>query len=166
MFLLFQIITMNNKILLWTAIPIAILVIILTNTMFRANKSQEHPVSMTGAQIREIPKVSSDIRIVVPTENQIVGQSIEVKGEARGTWFFEAAASIYVFHEDGRLLGEGIAFTTGDWMTEDFVPFKGEVILHDAPQGKGRVVFSNANPSGLGEYDRSVEVAVTFGDTQ
>lgn len=98
-----------------------------------------------------------------PKSGQTVSEPITLSGEARGYWFFEATAPVTVTNWDGLILGEGYITAEGDWMTEDFVPFTGE--LSFTPEittysATGTLIFSKANASGLPEHDRAFEMNV------
>src|ERR1035437_886872 len=53
-----------------------------------------------------------------------VGSPLEINGEARGTWYFEASFPVKIYDSNGKLLGSVPAQAQSDWMTENFVPFK------------------------------------------
>lgn len=71
-----------------------------------------------------------------------------VTGKAVGNWYFEATAPMYIYANDGTPLGGNYMRAQGEWMTESFVDFKGEIppfLTHGAK--KGYVLFENSNPS-------------------
>ena len=63
------------------------------------------------------------IRLTTPLPNESVANPLEVSGEARGYWFFEASFPVVLTNWDGLIIAEGIATADVDWMTEEFVPF-------------------------------------------
>jgi hypothetical protein len=102
------------------------------------------------------------ITIESPLLNEAISSPMRVSGRARGNWYFEATFPIDVLDQDGALLGQGYAQAEGEWMTEEYVPFSGEITFK-APQGEdGSVVFHKDNPSGLPEFDDSVSIPVKF----
>jgi len=103
------------------------------------------------------------IRVDCPRPNQIVQSPLIVRGEARGTWFFEAVFPIILTDWDGRIIGEGYATAKENWMTEDFVPFEG-ILNFTKPSYKnnGALILRKDNPSGLPEYDDALEIPVLF----
>lgn len=112
----------------------------------------------------------SDLILVeYPKAGNKISSPLIVKGKARGTWYFEASFPIVIVDWDGKIIGEGHAEAIGDWMTEDFVPFKG-VINYTRPENmkagtyseRGAVIFKNDNPSGDPAKDKAVEVPVIF----
>jgi hypothetical protein len=87
---------------------------------------------------------------------------LKVSGEARGFWFFEASFPVSLVDEKGKSLGEKFATADGDWMTEKYVPFSGEINFTVATDTLGFVVFRKDNPSGDPERDAEVRVPVVF----
>lgn len=85
-----------------------------------------------------------------------------VKGQARGTWYFEAEFKVLLKDKDNNVLTQSQATAQGPWMTEDFVPF--EATLHfDLPDDEsGYLVFQKANPSDMQEHDRSYAIPLIF----
>ncbi len=81
-------------------------------------------------------------------------------GEARGGWFFEASFPVRVEDANGTVLGSGIATATGDWMTNELVPFSGTIELDVPATDTGVVIFEKDNPSGLPENGGRLEVPV------
>jgi hypothetical protein len=90
--------------------------------------------------------------------------SMIVTGEARGNWYFEASFPVKVYDSNNVLVGSGIATAEGEWMTEEYVPFKAIVpITSTAPlTDTGTVVLEKDNPSGLPENDNSLTVPVNL----
>lgn len=110
------------------------------------------------------PGLPDLITISSPTTGSKITSPLVATGSARGTWYFEASFPIEVRDAAGNVIGQGHAEAQGDWMTEDFVPFKSVAITFTAqPAGStGTVVFKNDNPSGDPARDKSVSVPVTF----
>lgn len=103
------------------------------------------------------------IRVDTPARAETVTSPIQLSGEARGQWFFEANASVVVTDWDGRIIGESYITADEDWMTESFVPFSGTVsyeLPEESYSASGTVIFQRANPSGLPENDAAVEIPV------
>ncbi len=105
------------------------------------------------------------IVVTSPTRDTAVDSPLVVTGLARGTWYFEASFPIVVVDWDGLIIGEGYAEAQSDWMTEDFVPFKGTVsftVPENTPYRRGAIIFKKDNPSGEPERDDALEIPVTF----
>lgn len=112
------------------------------------------------------------IKVTYPEPLADVVSPLEVRGEARGSWFFEGDFPIVVVDWDGRIISESYASFIHDpndpestWMTTEFVPFEGTVEF-DLPEGsyskRGSIIFQKDNPSGLPEHDDALEIPIMF----
>ncbi len=116
------------------------------------------------SETSEEPGISNDLIVVTsPRVGEQVANPIELKGMARGYWFFEASAPVVVTNWDGLIIGEGIITADGEWMTEDFVPFTG-TLSYELPANSysatGTLIFKKDNPSGLPENDEAYEMSI------
>lgn len=102
------------------------------------------------------------IRVQKPGPNELVQSPLEIEGEARGYWFFEASFPIRLIDENGRELGVGIAQALSDWMTEDFVSFKANLEFQPPTTKKGTLILEKDNPSGLPENSDELRIPVAF----
>lgn len=112
-----------------------------------------------------INEKSGLIRVTTPQPFESISSPMQVSGEARGYWFFEATFPLVVVDWDGRIIGQGYATAQDEWMTEEFVPFTGEVTFTlpgDTPYRRGALIFQKDNPSGLPEHDDALEIPVVF----
>lgn len=103
------------------------------------------------------------VKVTEPRPGEKAASPLNIQGEARGYWFFEASFPVKLFDEQGTQLAHGLAQAQGEWMTEDFVPF--EATLNFAvPAGakKGNLILEKDNPSGLPENADSFRVPVRF----
>lgn len=105
------------------------------------------------------------IRITSPLSGTLVSSPVSIKGEARGTWFFEASFPITILAKDGTVLKESFAQAEGEWMTESFVPFSTSITFDAKGNTEGIIRFKKDNPSGDPERDQSVDIPVLFGTT-
>lgn len=105
-----------------------------------------------------------EIRVSSPVVGQVITSPFTVTGEARGSWFFEATAPMVVVDWDGRIIGEGYVTAVGDWMTDEFVPFEGEVTFTPdiSVSSAGALILQKSNASDLPENDAAVEIAISF----
>lgn len=124
------------------------------------------PVSLEPEQ--KPAELADKIVVASPLPESTVSASpIIIKGRARGTWFFEASASVDIVNWDGLIIGKG--YVTVDegysWMTTDFVPFTGSV-TYDAtkltPYKYGWIIMRKDNPSGEPQFDASLEFKILF----
>ena len=114
------------------------------------------------------PLVYKDlIKITDPVGDQGVVNPIIVRGEARGNWYFEASFPITVTNENGSILAESFAQAQGEWMTTEYVPFEGKIIItSDKVPATGSniiIIFRKDNPSGLPENNDSISLKVKYG---
>jgi hypothetical protein len=107
------------------------------------------------------------IRVYGPKPLSVITSPLTVWGEARGSWFFEGDFQVTLVDWDGRIIAESYATTKGDWMTKEFVPFKGTVEFENPSNEanfskRGALIFQKANPSGLPENADALEIPVLF----
>ena len=102
------------------------------------------------------------LTIETPLANTVVTSPLTVKGQARGTWFFEASFPVKVLDADKKELGAGVAHAQGEWMTENFVPFEATIEFTKGAAKNGFIIVAKDNPSGLPENDASFELPVKF----
>lgn len=96
------------------------------------------------------------IKVELPFPGAVTGKEFSVIGKARGTWYFEASFPVKVLDKDGKVLFRGPAQAQGEWMTQDFVPFKIDIKVPQSYVGPARLVLENDNPSGLPENEKSI----------
>jgi hypothetical protein len=107
------------------------------------------------------------IRLSSPRPNEYVRSPLEVRGVARGSWFFEASFPLVVTDGNGKIIGQGYATAQDNWMTEDFVSFVGTVLFDTAEiqstySGKGTLILQKSNASGLSEHNDALEIPIVF----
>lgn len=105
---------------------------------------------------------SEGILIESPKENEKIKSPLKISGQARGDWFFEGQFTAEVYDKNENLLGIGILTAKGDWMTENFVPFEGELEFSQPKTQNGKLRFLSANPSGLAENQKIFEIPIQF----
>ncbi len=102
------------------------------------------------------------IKVSLPTTNQVVKSPLLIKGEARGTWYFEASFPVQIVDANGNILGSAIAQAQSDWMTENFVPFNAMITFSTPPTENGMLILKKDNPSGLPEHDDELRIPIRF----
>ena len=108
--------------------------------------------------------ISDDMIIVEsPQKNAVVVSPLEVRGKARGSWFFEASFPIKLLNSGRKIIAQGIAQAEGEWMTQDFVPFHATLIFTTYKGDMGTLILEKDNPSGLREFDDKREIPLKFG---
>ena len=108
------------------------------------------------------PGEEEGILVSLPKANEKIASPLVIQGEARGFWFFEAEFLAELYDSEGILLGAAILRAEEDWMTEDFVSFKGGLSFIEPSSSSGTLKFLSANPSGLPEHQRIYEVSINY----
>ena len=102
------------------------------------------------------------IRVTNVKPNQIVASPLTVEGEARGYWFFEASFPARLFDANGSELIVIPAQAQGEWMTENFVPFRVTLTFPPPETETGTLVLEKDNPSGLPEHADELRIPIRF----
>lgn len=118
-----------------------------------------------GPTENEMVQIHEDVRLMTPRAGETVRSPLVVKGEAAG-WYFEASFPVKLISPSGKVLAQAPAQAQGDWMTTNFVPFEARLEFISTEEGMGKLVLEKDNPSGLPQYDESVEVLVKFTKTE
>lgn len=106
------------------------------------------------------------VRVRAPSPKETVESPLQVEGEARGGWFFEASFPISLLSEDGNVIAEHYATAEDEWMTEEFVPFSAEILFSHPGEGSGWLILHRSNPSGLPEREEELRIPVRFADAE
>lgn len=110
-----------------------------------------------------IASKSDLVRLFNPRPLDTLGTKVEINGEARGTWFFEATFPVRIEDSNGKVIASHYVQANGEWMTENFVPFNGSIELgENIPAGKGYLILEKSNPSGLIEHADELRVPILF----
>lgn len=104
---------------------------------------------------------ADDIKVEIPFPDAVTGKSFAVIGQARGPWFFEASFPIVLLDSEGNELAVAVAQAEGEWMTEEFVPFRADITVPESYTGPAALLLKKDNPSGLPEHDASVSFPIT-----
>lgn len=107
-------------------------------------------------------RASPDMIVVeLPFPGAVTGKEFSVVGRARGQWFFEASFPMELRDKDGNVIAVGYSQAQGEWMTEEFVPFKGELKVPQSYIGPATLVLMKDNASGLPEHDAWISFPIT-----
>lgn len=109
---------------------------------------------------------NAEVVVFSPKPNQVIKTPLAIEGKARGYWFFEASFPVRLLDDSGKEIATGIMQAQDDWMTMDFVAFKGELNFISSKTSNGTLVFQKDNPSGLPENDKEFKIPVTIGATE
>jgi hypothetical protein len=105
------------------------------------------------------------IRLADPKANDIIGGNpIVGRGQARGSWFFEASFPVRLEDANGRVLAQTQAQAEGDWMTSDFVSFTFSLSFQLTHNQSYWLVLERDNPSGQPSTTQALRVPVRTGN--
>jgi len=102
------------------------------------------------------------ISVASPVAGAMVTSPLEVTGQARGYWFFEASFPVELQDANGQQIANNTASAQDDWMTEEFVPFKTTLTFDKPATATGNLILHKDNPSGLPEKEDSITIPVKF----
>ncbi|KKR14678.1 MAG: hypothetical protein UT42_C0021G0002 [Candidatus Falkowbacteria bacterium GW2011_GWA2_39_24] len=152
----------------WKRITITLLLALII-AGFIAYILTTQPSAPTNQPTTEEPVIKATliykdlVRLETPQPETIITSPLVIKGEARGTWFFEASFPVVLTDWDGLIIAQGIATAQSNWMTEDYVPFTAELTFDRPSYGdRGALILQKDNPSGLPEHDDALEITVYF----
>jgi hypothetical protein len=114
------------------------------------------------ASLKFGPDKSDLIKVETPQAGQAITSPLVIKGQARGSWYFEAVFPIVLRDAAGQEVARAQGHATGDWMTTDFVPFEATLTFTAPTTATGTLVFEKDNPSGLPENDDQLVIPVSF----
>ena len=124
--------------------------------------AEQNPLAATS----ETPPADREIIL----ENIVTGTTVssprEIRGQAKGSWYFEAIFPVRLLDGNGREISLTQANAQSDWMTDDWVKFKATLDFLPPETKEGTLILQNDNPSGLPENDRRVEIPIKFGEAK
>lgn len=111
----------------------------------------------------------SDIQVAAPAPGTVVTSPLQLSGEAKGSWYFEASAPVEIRDWQGNMIAQSFVTAQGDWMTVNFVPFTGTITFTSpytpgdpVTWKQGTLVFKKDNPSGLPQNDDQISIPIQF----
>ncbi len=120
------------------------------------------PAPTTGCGQTSNGNQENEIIVDTPKANQIVASPIELTGQARGSWFFEANAPVKLIKENGEQIATSRIEPVGEWMTTEFVPYRGLIEFEVTATTSAILVMQNDNPSGLPENAKELRIPLTL----
>jgi len=115
--------------------------------------------------IRVVPQGdcrSDQIVLTAPARDAVLTSPLEIRGRARGTWFFEGDFPLVLLDGRGDAVAQGFATAEGEWMTNEFVPFSAVLRFEPPDPGRGRLILKKDNPSDRRDLDDALVVPVGF----
>ena len=138
-------------------IGLTLISLVIGGVFYFSNRPAEQ--RQTPAQQKPL---SDLIKVKNPIANQLISSPLTIEGEARGYWYFEASFPVQILDANRRPIANHYAQALGEWMTEEFVPFRSVVEFQPPATNAGFLVLHKDNPSGLPEHDRSIEIPIRF----
>ena len=133
------------------------------NPVMESSPRQCSSDGQTFVEETEEDLISNDkIQVEYPTSGETITSPFELRGLARGPWYFEATFSAELVDANETILTELPVMAEGDWMTEDFVPFSAMISFNKPQTDTGKLILRKANASGLPENDDFIEIPVAF----
>jgi hypothetical protein len=124
------------------------------------SRNSEAPANQKQFKSDKNASAEKGIRIENPTAGSTVSFPIEITGEAKGNWFFEAEFTVRLV-QNGNELALAIVKAQDEWMTSDYVPFSATMNFDtEGHTGEASLVFKNSNPSGNPELDKEFTIPV------
>ena len=121
------------------------LLIALSFTSCAQKKSSTVPEEKPDYQI-SIDAKKDLIVLDSPKPNEVITSPLIITGKARGPWYFEASFPLKLLDADRKEIARGMARAQSDWMTEDFVPFKAELVFPPAQTALHSFVQDTVGP--------------------
>jgi hypothetical protein len=119
------------------------------------------PINGSAENPSALPQ-SDEIKIVRPLAGEKIVSPVEISGQARGQWFFEASFPIKLVDASGKVVAQGTARAESDWMTTDWVDFIAQLEFARPATETGTLVFQNDNPSGLAQNAKQYSLPIKF----
>jgi len=122
------------------------------------------PNKVLNIRSEDLELKNKAVNVKYPAEWSFISSPVEIRGEARGYWFFEGDFPVVLNDNSGNILAKGNAKAQGGWMTENFVPFTLNLEF-DQSKSKfkyGVLLLKKDNPSGLAKYDQEVSIPIYF----
>lgn len=119
-------------------------------------------IHFTGEKVNGRKPITDLIQVEQPNRNASIKSPLQIKGKARGYWYFEGTFPVVLIDKNDKRVASGVAEAKGEWMSEDFVPFEVKLKFDTPKAQRGYLIFKKANPSGRPENDRSFRLPVIF----
>jgi hypothetical protein len=113
--------------------------------------------------IGSVISLDGHVEVGAPLADSLISSPARIAGNVTGGgWFFEGSFPVKVLDGDGRVLGQGLATTTGEWMSTGTVPFSTVIPFMTPRFTTGMIVLLKDNPSGLSQNAESLSIPVRF----
>lgn len=105
------------------------------------------------------------VKVSKPEYNETIASPYTVKGEAKGSWFYDNAFPIKLFDEKGNLVAETMAKTKEkDFKDTDFVSFEATLEFWIPKTELGTILLEKGRSLGSLESVQSLSISVRFSE--
>ena len=132
------------------------LVSLIGLAMFHQKPFDQKPAEKSARSSE--PVAAEEVNVFSPKPDAVIQSPVTIKGEARGSWYFEGIFPIFILDESGTIIGNGTAEAKGDSMTTEFVPFEATVEFAVPSSEIGSITLARDTPSGLPEDEAQIVV--------
>ncbi len=123
--------------------------------LFTEKPNEEVKAARTYVEIPSLVKVKD------PKKNSVIGEAFDLKGEARGYWYFEGQFPVSVIDDTGYIVAQGTAKALGDWKTTSMVPFEVHIDVTSIARSEAGIIKIIRDEQ-KGSNAQYVEVPVIF----
>ena len=117
----------------------------------------------------EMGAASDDVSMALTlnglTDGDEVTSPLRFSGSASGLWYFEGDFPVRLVDGQGNVIAESYASSQSSWMTEEQVPFEGEITFNVTEPTDATLIFQEDDPSGM-NVPAERQVAVTLLPTE
>ncbi|RIJ25815.1 hypothetical protein D1224_01460 [Henriciella barbarensis] len=78
-----------------------------------------------------------------------VTSPLRFSGSASGLWYSEGDFPVRIVDGQGNVIAESYASSQSNWMTEEQVPFEGDITFNVAEPTEATLIFQEDDPSGM-----------------
>lgn len=137
-----------------------------TNPISSTDTEQAEDSEPVGSDEKQNTSYTSakgvNIEVLRPYTNATVASPLTVSGSVPGSWSFEASFPVVLLDANRKVVTQEPATISGDWMTDEPVPFTVTLNFANFPTKTGYLLLQKDNPSGLPENDDSLEIPLKF----
>jgi hypothetical protein len=128
---------------------------------------KEKPSNNFVGEIGNVTEKSDLIKINNIKANQEITSPVVIKGEARGSWFYESIFPILIVDWNGKIIGQGLASADEELMNDEFVPFSATIEYDKAEisglyANRGSLILIKTDMSDSPQNDDALEFPITL----
>ena len=142
------------------------MIVVAAGVIFLARSPEDSWIMEDGTWVKHGHPMSDpkgeSVVLYEPIGGTTISSPLVLKGEALGTWFFEASFPIELRDSNGVVIAQTVAQAKEDWMTEEFVSFEATLVFDKPDSETGALLLKKDNPSDDPERDATEVVNVKF----